>query len=225
MKDNFELCFTRLVSPAIEGGYGNDKYDKGGPTNFGVIQTEYNAYRARKGLVAQSVRFISLDEAREIYRYQYWNTCKCDDLPSGLDWIVFDAAVNSGPVQSAKWLQRGINQCVPKTNYPAIGVDGHIGLETEDRARDIYFNNSTLLINTICDLRLGMLRKLSNWWRFGKGWTNRVNLVHKQAVDMVHPIEPRPTQPQFLPPIPLTEDPWYIRLMTWLEDLFSSKKK
>jgi lysozyme family protein len=224
MKDNFKPIFLRTVSPDIEGGYTNDKYDKGGPTDYGITQSEYNAYRARKGLKQQSVRFISLDEAEDIYLHQYWNECKCDDLPAGVDWMVFDGAVNSGPVQSAKWLQRAINDVVLATEIPdsqCIAVDGHIGLITDKRCDDTYAVNGVQLILRIKARRMTMLHQLGNWWKFGKGWTNRVNLVTKGSLGMVSAIP----VPKFTPigtfPTEYTSTPVYETWWQWLKGLLS----
>jgi lysozyme family protein len=219
MKDNFKPIFLRTVSPEIEGGYTNDKYDKGGQTNYGVVQVEYNAYRVRKKLPQQTVRLISLDEAEDIYLHQYWNECKCDDLPAGVDWMVFDGAVNSGPVQSAKWLQRAINDVVRAQKMDprlCIADDGHIGLITDKRCDDTYYRDPVLLINSIADRRLTMLHQLSNWWRFGKGWSNRVALVKKGSLAMVSNI-PSKQIPASDMAMPIVHETWW----QWLKGLFS----
>jgi len=218
MKDNFELCFTRLVGPDIEGGYTNHPADPGGPTNLGVTQAEYNAYRSKKGLGLQSVRYISRAEAKEIYQYQYWNTCKCDDLPSGVDWMVFDAAVNSGPVQSVKWLQRAINSTIKDTGYPTIDDDGHIGVITEQRVMDAYLHSPETLLSCIESNRMTMLQHLGTWPVFGKGWTNRVNLVHEQALEMIKTdgLLPRVPQYQFEEPANVS---WWQRIWGWIRSM------
>jgi lysozyme family protein len=165
-----------------------------------------------------SVRNISLAEAKEIYRIQYWDVCRCDDMPAGVDWMLFDAAVNSGPVQSAKWLQRAINDTIFGTNYGKIDDDGHIGLITDERCNDAYFHDAKALLGSMMAKRLGMLHTLKTWLTFGKGWTNRVNLVHKQAVDMIQ-------LDTMFPRIPhVSFEPFKLSMMervwNWIQDLF-----
>lgn len=87
-----------------EGGYTNHPDDPGGPTNLGIIQTEYNNWRRSKNLPLQSVRWITQDEARSIYKNKYWNVMDCDNLPAGLDFAVYDAAVNNGTGRARQWL-------------------------------------------------------------------------------------------------------------------------
>ena len=100
---NFDRSLKLVL--AYEGGWTNDPHDPGGATMWGIIQREYNAYRARHGQTQQSVRNISVSERDDIYRNEYWNAMGCDALPSGLDFCVFDAAVNSGTGRSAQWLK------------------------------------------------------------------------------------------------------------------------
>jgi lysozyme family protein len=101
-EDNFERCLAATLQ--WEGGYSNHPDDPGGPTMKGVIQREYDAWRTGHGQHRQSVRLISEDEVRAIYRRNYWDAMKCGTLPAGIDFCVFDAAVNSGTGRAAKWL-------------------------------------------------------------------------------------------------------------------------
>ena len=80
-----------------EGGYSNNVLDPGGATNFGITQITYDACNDTKGHARQSVRFIGLDEVSAIYKSEYWDAVHGDVLPPGLDYVVFDYAVNSGP--------------------------------------------------------------------------------------------------------------------------------
>ena len=73
-----------------------------------MTQYTYDAYRRWIGRPRRPVRQITEAEVRDLYRRQYWTTIRGDDLPSGIDYVVFDAAVHSGPVQAVKWLQRAL---------------------------------------------------------------------------------------------------------------------
>lgn len=149
-----------------EGGYVNHRQDPGGPTNKGVTQRVYDAYRKGKGLPMRSVKHITMDEVYEIYDRQYWDAVKGDQLPAGVDYVVFDGAVNSGPSQSIKWLQRALGPLYTGR------VDGIMGMATLTALRSV--NNNDALIDRICAQRLAFLKALKTWRTFGKGWSSRV---------------------------------------------------
>lgn len=161
----------RLVL-AHEGGYVNHPADPGGETNFGVTKAVYDAFRARKGLKARSVTAITKAEVGEIYRAQYWDAVRGDALPAGVDYAVFDYAVNSGPGRAVKDLQRALG-CM---------VDGVAGVATLAAVADA---DDARLIGDLCDRRLRFLKNLRTWKTFGKGWGRRVAGVRQAALGMV----------------------------------------
>src|SRR6187401_363537 len=116
---NFNKALQLVL--AHEGGYVNHPKDPGGPTNKGITQRVYDMYRKDKGLNTRSVKNIDKAEISDIYKTRYWDMIKGDRLPDGIDYVVFDGAVNSGPGQSVKWLQRALGD-----NY-AGKVDGQLG--------------------------------------------------------------------------------------------------
>ena len=99
---NFDACFA--ITLQWEGGYTNDPEDPGGPTNLGIIQTEYNKWRTANKQPLQSVRWITHDEAKQIYRANYWDAMNCDSLPAGFDLAVYDCAVNNGIGRAKQFL-------------------------------------------------------------------------------------------------------------------------
>ena len=118
------------------------------------------------------VRRMTIADRDAIYRKKYWTGSRCDDLPAGVDYCVFDGSVNSGVAQSAKWLQRALG----------VTVDGHIGDHTLLAAKDA---DHAALVRSICDQRMKFLRSLRTFPTFGKGWTRRVNDVRATALGMV----------------------------------------
>jgi lysozyme family protein len=172
--ENFEPSLKRVL--VHEGGYSNDKGDPGGATMWGITHFDYDAYRRRRGLPVQDVRKMTVTERDDIYKSKYWLGARCDELPSGVDYAVFDGAVNSGVAQSVKWLQRALG----------VTVDGHIGEITIDAAHDAHVET---LIRSMCDQRLTFLRNLRTFSRFGKGWMRRVDEVQNTALGMVHDVE------------------------------------
>ena len=103
MKSNYNDCLNRLLKD--EGGYTNDPSDSGGPTNFGITLSDYRRYINNRGQ-AIDVKNMTVDQAKVIYKDKYWNALNCDTLPSGLDYTVFDYAVNSGLGRPRKALQQ-----------------------------------------------------------------------------------------------------------------------
>jgi lysozyme family protein len=134
----------------------------------GVTQRTYSAYRRRKGISNLSVRHIKDDEVTEIYKTQYWDAVRGDDLPAGLAYCVYDAAVNSGPSRAAKWLQRLVG----------VARDGVIGNQTLAAVLD---HDVKDLIDRYCDYRLAFMKRLRHWSSFKNGWTRRVAEVREQS--------------------------------------------
>lgn len=173
---NFDLSLARVLRH--EGGYSNHPSDPGGVTLEGIIQRVYDAYRDGKGLkrrpLTAKMRGTSDWEAErdDIYRRNYWDLSRCDELPMGVDYATVDGSVNSGVGQSAKWLQRAVG----------VKADGVIGDVTIAAARKA---NPAAVINSMCDQRLAMLKGLKTWPVFGKGWSRRVADVRRDALAMV----------------------------------------
>lgn len=157
-----------------EGGYSNDPDDAGGATFQGITHDEYDAYRERKGEQPRDIRGITSDERDDIYRQQYWSSVRADELPAGIDYCVFDFAVNSGPPQAVKILQRSVG-------FVGSDVDGHIGMLTLEAVKK---SDQLVLISTYCEKRREFLRHLKNFPKFGGGWIRRVNEVEAVAKTM-----------------------------------------
>jgi lysozyme family protein len=179
----FDQAFKNLL--CWEGGYGDNLKDPGGPTNLGVTQVEYDFYRHGKGLLTQSVRHITIAEAEEIYRNEYWQPTRCSDLNPGVGDALFDADVNSGDRRGVKWLQQAINRISGKA---PIAVDGVCGDITIMYANAII---PSVLISTMLILRLAFMKVARNsktgallWDEFGHGWQVRIDGVRKQACAM-----------------------------------------
>ncbi|MFA5996183.1 MAG: glycoside hydrolase family 108 protein [Candidatus Paceibacterota bacterium] len=190
-RENFDASLTLVLKH--EGGYSNHPRDPGGATMKGVIQRVYDGYRRSHGLIPRSVRMLGDAELRDIYRALYWDKICGDDLPGGIDYVVFDGAVNSGPAQSAKWLQRALG----------VNDDGVIGPLTLDRSDDV---PAAHLVDAICDKRMGFLRALRTWSVFGTGWSRRVADVRVAGKRMAGGVTtPRPSKPPLPVPAPQSQ--------------------
>ena len=95
---NFDTAFTKLLK--FEGDYSNDKDDPGGATRYGITEQV-----ARENGYSGSMRELPVDFAKAVYKRKYWDKIKGDELPNGIDYACFDAAINSGPGRAVKWLQ------------------------------------------------------------------------------------------------------------------------
>lgn len=152
-----------------EGGYVNDPKDPGGATNKGITQHIYDAWRATSGLPLRSVKLIEPVEVEAIYRRLYWDACQCSLLPDGVDYCVFDFAVNSGPFRAAEFLQAAVGAT----------IDGHVGPAT---LTQVTLYHPRDVVHAICDARVAFLRKLKTFPHFGIGWVRRVTDVESAAL-------------------------------------------
>jgi len=167
--ESYNIALTRLLKD--EGGYTDHPSDPGGPTNFGI--TLADARRYWKGnATAHDVRALPQSVARKIYREQYWNALRCDDLPAGVDYAVFDYGVNSGIGRAGKVLRR----ILKLSDRTSIVSDEVIAAAKASAARD--------LVIAICAERLAFLTSLKTFPVFGRGWTTRVNGVRIAALAM-----------------------------------------
>jgi lysozyme family protein len=164
---DFERSLSRVL--VHEGGYSNNPKDPGGATMKGVTQRVYDDFRMARSVPKQSVKLISQAEIATLYKTRYWDMFKGDKMPAGVNYVVFDGAVNSGVAQSVKWLQRAL-----APHYTGT-IDGLVGEGTLRAIED--YGDPAELIDKICDLRLAFLKSLKTWPTFGRGWASRVNDV------------------------------------------------
>ena len=154
---NFETAFDLLITH--EGGFSNHPDDPGGATMYGVTEQV-----ARAEGYTGPMRELTLDFAKKVYRKNYWDACRCEAMPDLLRYPLFDAAVNSGPKQSIKWLQAAAG----------IKADGIIGPMTQQAVAVL---NPYALKTSMISNRLRFMTKLSNWPSFSKGWARRIATI------------------------------------------------
>lgn len=171
--------FGRALSCVLEdeGGFVNDPHDPGGATNKGITLATFRRYVARSATV-DDLKHLTVAQAAKVYRKQYWDAIKGDDLPDGVDYAVFDFAVNSGQSRAAKYLQTIVG----------VPADGKIGPQT---LAAVKATDSTAIINMLCDRRLDFLQGLKTWPRYKNGWTDRVHGVREVALEMVPSNKPK----------------------------------
>jgi lysozyme family protein len=168
MKDNFDSALEAVLHH--EGGFVNHPADPGGMTNLGVTKKVWEEWVGHD-VDESAMRALTPEIVGPMYKAKYWDKIKGDDLPSGVDYAVFDAAVNSGPGRAAKWLQ----SCV------GVEPDGGIGPKT--LAAVLSFDPADL-VEDYAKRRLSFLMDLPHWDTFGKGWGRRVAAVQTVAATM-----------------------------------------
>ena len=166
MKENFDKCLEMLLHH--EGGYVWHEEDPGGETNLGVTKKVYQDWGGTKDMID-----LTVEDVAPIYKKNYWDRCKCDELSSGLDWAVFDWAVNSGTRRVSKALQK------------ACGAerDGVIGNKTLALANG---QNVKYMIEEISVMRQSFYESLRTFKTFGRGWTRRNKETTEQALSMAN---------------------------------------
>ena len=173
MRQNWERSIKEVLRH--EGGYVDHPADPGGATNLGITLNTYRSYRNNPHLTADDLRNISMDEVYDIYKTRYWDKVRGDDLPSGVDFLVFDFGVNAGNGRAAKMLQ----------NLVGVPADGGIGPQTLRATHDAYDQNAEKLIVDYTDARAEYYQSLPHFPTFGRGWLRRTKESEDIALSML----------------------------------------
>lgn len=171
MNANFGECLAKLL--VHEGGYVHHEKDPGGRTNLGVTQRVWQEWVGHD-VDEKQMRALTPEMVAPLYKRKYWDACHADDFVSGLDYAVFDCAVNSGVGRAIKLLQ----SCVGAT------PDGGYGPITSALVKKAQQEDPVRLIGVYCSRRLEFLESLSTFATFGKGWSRRVAEVREVALKM-----------------------------------------
>lgn len=181
--DAFEAALGHVLK--MEGGFSDDPYDPGGPTNFGITLRTYANHvgrtidaSSRSSLLADLVA-IPPDIVRAIYLKRYWTPARCADLPAGLALMHFDAAVNHGVGASIRCLQAAV----------LVATDGEFGPLTR-RAIETAVPRDVIV--RYAALREQRYRALPHFWRFGRGWLRRVAATKAAALSVTERHEAGP---------------------------------
>ena len=152
------MTFERAVEFVLraEGGYIFDQQDSGGETNFGISKRSYPAL---------DIKNLARATAIEIYRHDYWDACRCGELPHGLDLLVFDCAVNQGVSTAIRTLQQ----------VAKVMIDGRIGPVTLAAAREVS-------LTEYATKRQMIYVDCGKFQRYGQGWTRRLMRCLAEAV-------------------------------------------
>lgn len=178
LTDRFAICLHATL--AWEGGWTDDPVDPGGATCQGITIGEWAAWH-HETLTEQSAPALKSalrgmgDATRDtIYYTNYWQACRCADLPHGVDLCVFDQAVNQGVGKAIRTLQAAVG----------VKVDGHLGAKT---FAAVHAASPISVIQKMMEERRRYYRSLKTFWRFGRGWLNRCEDIEKQCIATCHP--------------------------------------
>jgi lysozyme family protein len=152
---NFDTAFGKLLGH--EGDFSDHPDDPGGKTRFGVTEAV-----AREVGYKGDMRELPLELAKRIYRAKYWDEVQADFLPAGIRYAMFDAAVNSGPRQAIRWLQRAVG----------AADDGILGPRTMAAAGAL---SADAVRMKLLAQRLRFMSGLPNWPAFSRGWARRIS--------------------------------------------------
>lgn len=160
---NFDKAFELTIGH--EGGFTQNPKDPGnwtgGKVGVGINKgTKYGI--AANSYPNEDIKNITIERAKQIYKRDYWDKAKCDQLPNGLRFHVFDVSVNSGVSRSIKTLQQALG----------VSSDGIIGNQTISSANS---QNQGDVLFKFYSFRITFYTSLSTFGTFGKGWMNRVS--------------------------------------------------
>lgn len=170
MNANFDKCLAKLL--VHEGGFSDHPQDPGGVTNLGVTARVWEEWVGHP-VDEKQMRALTPALVAPLYRKKYWGACRANELVSGLDYAVFDVAVNSGVGRAIKLLQSSVG-ATPDGGYGSITA----ALVKKAEADPVR------LIELYCAKRLEFLESLKTFPIFGKGWSRRVAEVKADALAM-----------------------------------------
>ena len=169
MQSNWDNSFKLMLKS--EGGFVNHPSDPGGMTNLGVTKATWENWVGRESDEAE-MRGLIPEKVEPLYKKKDWDAVRGDELPMGLDYLMFDFAVNAGAGRAIKTLQT------------AVGVtpDGGFGPMTMAAVQAVDPND---LIERFSQAKEDFYRSLTTFATFGKGWLNRVADVKVKASAML----------------------------------------
>jgi lysozyme family protein len=170
MKNNFDAALAHVLKS--EGLWSDNPKDPGGATMKGITFAVFKEWKSNPHLTKDDLRNISDQDVHDLYKQLYWDKVHGDELPAGVDYAVFDAAVNMGVGRANKLLQEAVG-------VTADGVIGQGTLQAVQKA-----NTRSLLENFAAE-KTAFYKSLSTFPTFGKGWLNRVAEIKTISESMI----------------------------------------
>lgn len=170
MNSNFPKALKFVLNE--EGLWGDDPRDPGGATMEGITLETYREYKRNQYITKDQLHKIPDNEVSDIYRKRFWNVVRADDMPNGIDFLLFDFGVNAGTGRSAKFIQEAVK----------VPIDGVIGNQTISAVKAA---NVMELITTFTEMKKAYYKGLKLFPIYGKGWLKRVDEAEVLAKSMV----------------------------------------
>jgi len=170
MRSNFEASLAEVLKS--EGGWSDNPSDPGGATMKGITFQVYKDWKRNIHLTKDDLKAITDQEVHDLYKALYWDKIFGDDLPSGIDYAVFDASVNMGVGRATKLLQEAVG----------VVADGVIGQAT---IKAVLAANPQDLIDKFTQEKTNFYQSLKTFPVFGKGWLSRVASVKTISESMI----------------------------------------
>lgn len=160
--------YTKVMDHVFrwEGGYVNHRDDPGGATNFGITHKTLAKWRGVRSVTPDEVKAMTRNEAEQIYAANYWAKIRGDELPGPIAFVMMDAAVNSGPGNAVKAIQKACNSL-----GQTLKVDGKIGPKTIAAINNC---ETSPLLNEFIVRRGVFYGSLVTFTTFGLGWARRL---------------------------------------------------
>jgi lysozyme family protein len=172
MKDSFVFSLNIVLEK--EGGFVNHPKDPGGATNLGVTKAVWESWIGKK-VTVDDIKKLTVKDVTPLYKKNYWDKVRGDELPTGLDLCVFDFGVNAGPGRAIKYLQRMVG----------AKEDGVFGPGTLKAVQEFVAKNGEKgVVKIYSNMRRAYYKSLSTFPTFGRGWLRRVDEVEKRALTL-----------------------------------------
>lgn len=164
----YEEAFQRVIGH--EGRYQKDPSDRGNWTTGTIGKGELKG--TKYGISAMSyphldIENLTLEDAKLIYRRDFWERVSGEELHNALSFQLFDAAINHGTGNAIRILQRAVG----------VADDGRMGPITHGAVRERGIDDVLKLFNAY---RIKFYTNISTFSKYGRGWMNRVadNLIY-----------------------------------------------
>jgi lysozyme family protein len=177
MISNWDKSFDMVI--AHEGGFTNDERDPGnklldgrkGSTMLGCTQANWEKYIGHE-VTQEDMKALKKEDVKPLYKRDYWDAVRGDDLPAGVDYAVFDFAINAGPAAARKMIQKALG----------VTADGSIGPAT---LKAIQEADGKELLDKFSHSKEAFYKSLPTFQTYGKGWLKRVADVQTSASTML----------------------------------------
>jgi len=177
MISNWDKSFDMVI--AHEGGFTNDERDPGnklldgrkGSTMLGCTQANWEKYIGHE-VTQDDMKALKKEDVKPLYKRDYWDAVRGDDLPAGVDYAVFDFAINAGPAAARKMIQKALG----------VTADGSIGPATMKAIQEAEGKD---LLDKFSHSKEAFYKSLPTFQTYGKGWLKRVADVQTSASTML----------------------------------------